>query len=173
MLFNDGGVSPGVFIDETTGETGSYPEDEWFTFRIYFDLFDPSYEIEINGVFVNQAPVEFQSDSYLGAILIYPIDANHQLFIDNIIYGFPIIAAVDDFSPANFSVYPNPVEDALNIKSKSSIDIIMVYDVLGKLILSSHPSTISPTIDMSAFIPGAYFVNVTIGNASKTVKIIK
>jgi len=172
LYFNQDGAAPGVFIDDTTGETGNYPEDEWFAMEIYFNLFSFKYEIVIDGDMVNLSPVPFQADNVLGGIHFFAADGNHNLYIDNVVFGFPI-AANDDFSAANFSVYPNPVKDILKIKSTTSIDVIQVYDVLGKLILSSHPETITPAIDMSALNAGAYFVNVTIGNASKTVQIIK
>jgi len=172
MFFNQDGAAPGVFIDETTGETENYPEDEWFNIEFYFDLFTFKYQISIDGNFVSQSPVPFQADNVLGAIHFFAVDGNHNLYIDNVVFGFPIIAN-DDFSAANFSVYPNPVEDVLKIRSNSSIDSIQIYDVLGKLVLSTYPNTIAPTIDMSALNVGTYFVNVTIGNASKTIKIIK
>ena len=67
----------------------------------------------------------------------------------------------------------NPVRDILNISSKAAVDIITVYDILGKIVLQDQPDVISPSINMGALASGAYLVNVTIGNASKTIKIIK
>lgn len=172
MYFNQDGAAPGLFIDETTGETGNYPEDEWFSIEIYFNLFTFKYEILMHGDMVSQSPVPFQADNVLGGINFFAVDGSHNLYIDNVVFGFPIVAN-DDFSAANFSMYPNPVQDVLTIKSANSIDAIEVYDVLGKKILSSYPEAITPIIDMSSMNAGAYFVKVTIGDASNTVKVIK
>ena len=79
----------------------------------------------------------------------------------------------NDFEANSFRFYPNPVKDVLNINTVSIVDVITVYDVLGKVVLQANPDTISPSIEMSALSSGAYLVQVTIGNASKTVKVIK
>jgi len=173
LFFNQDGASPGVFVDETTGETGFYPEDEWFHVSIIFDLFQFTYEIEVDDNQVHSVPVPFQEDNVLGGIHFFAIDGNHSLFMDNVVFGFPIIAGVNDITKANIKVYPNPVQNILNINSTVPIDFIQVYNVLGKLILESQPSAISSSLDMTAVNSGAYFVKVTIGDASQTLKIIK
>ena len=83
------------------------------------------------------------------------------------------LLGADDFSGDVFSVFPNPVVNTLNIKSAIAVDNVTIYDVLGKQVLSVNPDAISPSVDMSALSSGAYLVNVTIGNASKTIKILK
>lgn len=172
LFFNQDGAAPGLFIDETTGETGNYPEDEWFAVEIYFNLFTFKYEIVMNGDMVNQSPVPFQADNVLGAINFFAVDGNHNLYIDNVVFGFPITAN-DDFSAANFSVYPNPVEDVLNIRSNNTVDAVSIYDVLGKLILEINPNIISPSLDMSPLNAGVYLVAVTIDDTTKTFKVVK
>ena len=172
LYFNEAGASPGVFLDETTGETGSYPEDAWFPVSIYFDVDALTYSITVDGTIVNTTPVPFQADAILGAIDFFSIDANNNYYIDNILF-YDIFIGVDDFSRDNFGVYPNPVDDVLNIRSTNTIESILVFDVLGKLVLESHPNIISPSLDMSDLNSGVYFLNVTINGTSKTVKIIK
>jgi hypothetical protein len=173
LIFNKNGVSPGVFVDETTGETGVYPEDEWFYVTILFDLIQSTYEIEIDDNQVHAFPVPFQGDSVLGGIHFFDINGNYNLFIDNVVYGFPIIAANEDIFLANIKIYPNPVQNVLTIDSTEPIDDIQVFDALGKLILEAYPNAISPSINMSPFSSGVYLLKVTIDGASKTVKIIK
>ena len=172
IYYNNGGSAPGVFEDTTTGETGTYPEDAWFTTSIYFDVDALTYEISINGTLVNLTPVPFQADATLGGINFFTISANNSMWLDNILFVEGVLGN-DDFRANNFSIYPNPVIDVLNIRSTTSVDAIAVYDVLGKLVLSTTPDTISPSIDMSALTSGVYLVKVTIGDASKTVKVIK
>jgi len=174
LYFNNAGGAPGVFEDQTTGETGTYPEDAWFTVSVYFDVDALTYEITIDGTLINTgAPVPFQGDTTLGALDLFSIDASNNYWVDNVLFVNGTIQGTDDFAAGNFSVYPNPVTDILNIRSTNTVDAIAVYDVLGKLVLSTTPDTISPSINMSALTSGVYLVKVTIGDASKTVKVIR
>ena len=96
------------------------------------------------------------------------------MFFDDItLFKGDITLGVNDFSADKFSVYPNPVTDVLNIVSKVAVDNVTVYDILGKVVLQENPGKISPAINMSNLASGAYLVKVTIGNSSKTVKVIK
>jgi hypothetical protein len=96
------------------------------------------------------------------------------MYIDDVVlYNGNITVGVDEFSDNKFSVYPNPVKDMLNIKSINAVDNVIVYDILGKVVLQENPGTISPAINMSNLASGSYLVKVTIGDSSKTVKILK
>lgn len=173
LYFNQAAGDPGVFLDETTGETGTYPEDAWFPVSIYFDVDALTYVITMNGSVVNAVAVPFQADATLGGIDFFSIDANNNYWVDDVIFVNGTLVANDDFSADKFSVYPNPVQDVLNVRSTTSVDAIAIYDVLGKLVLETTPDAISPSVDMSALTSGAYLVKVTIDGASKTVKVIK
>ncbi|MEM7187030.1 MAG: T9SS type A sorting domain-containing protein [Bacteroidota bacterium] len=175
LYFNNSGGSPGVFEDQTTGETGSYPEDVWFTVSIYFDMISspPTYEISIEDVPVNLNPVPFQTDEVLGAINFYSIDSQNNYWLDNIIYIGGDLGTEDIFSPDNFSISPNPVVDVLQIQSMDQVDRILIYDIKGSLVASETPKRMSPNIDLSNLDSGVYLVTVTVGDASKTFKIVK
>ncbi|RMA66391.1 T9SS type A sorting domain-containing protein [Ulvibacter antarcticus] len=173
LFFNEDGLEPGVFRDELADETGIYPEDAWFPISFYIDLDALTYEITIDGTLVHAVPVPFNDGDSLGAINFFSPDANTNFWIDHVDYYEGSLAGIDDFSPTNFSVYPNPVQDVLNIRTVTSIDAIAIYDILGKLVLTTTPDTISSTMDVSSFNAGVYLVKVTIGGASKVVKVIK
>ena len=81
------------------------------------------------------------------------------------------IEDVDTVSSFNF--YPNPVNDMLTIKAQASIDSITVYNMLGQAVVRSTPNAIESTVDMSALQTGAYFVQVSINNTLKTVRVVK
>ena len=160
----------GVITSLQTGLTVPYPEDQWFLIKHEIDMDALTYSIEVDGApFLTN---EFYIGSQLGAIDFFSIDANNEYWVDDVLYLDEILGT-DDFSAENFSVYPNPVQDVLNINTTSVVDTINVYDVLGKLVLQSQPDAVSPSIDMSTLASGAYLVQVTIDNTSKTVKIIK
>ncbi|RBP32710.1 putative secreted protein (Por secretion system target) [Oceanihabitans sediminis] len=83
-------------------------------------------------------------------------------------------ASIDDFEASNgLSYYPNPVNNTLTLNAKQNIDGVAVYNMLGQEVLHTAPNTVNTEVNMSALGTGAYFVKVTIGNATETVRIIK
>lgn len=175
--FNLDNLAPGtgyVVDDANPGNivsTFTYPENFWFKITHVINVDDDTVQMDIDGASIYDGP--FYSGSNLGGIDFFSIaGGNNQYYIDDVFFDEGI-AGVDDFSADSFRVYPNPVKDILNISTKTAVDNISVYDVLGKLVLSAQPEVISPKINMSGLASGAYMVKITIGNASKTVKIIK
>jgi len=80
----------------------------------------------------------------------------------------------DEFdSPNAFTYYPNPVSNVLNVKAQNNISNVAVYNMLGQEVLRTAPNTVASEVDMSNLQTGAYFVKVTIGNATKTIRVIK
>lgn len=149
--------------------TWTYPQDFWFDVSIIFDVDAITWTMTIDGTEIPTQPMD--DAPVVGGIDFFSFDANNEYYIDDVV--FASTAGVQDFSADSFRVYPNPVKDILNISTKTAVDSIEVYDVLGKKVLSTQPDVISPKINMSGLASGAYMVKVTIGNASKTVKIIK
>ena len=170
IYFNNGGTDPGVCFDQTQGDEFDYPEGEWFSVRIYADVDNTVYTMTVAGV--EGSETDFQADAILGALDLFSIDGNNEMYVDDVLFA-PGVLGASDFSADVFSVYPNPVKDVLNINSKAAVDSVVIYDVLGKVVLQAQPDAISPSINMSGLNSGAYLVNVTIGNASKTIKVIK
>lgn len=153
----------------------AYPEGEWFRLTHYIDLDTDMLSLFMNDVEVYNGP--FFSAGNLGGVDFYSApnvdDSNtNELYIDDVFFDYGFVGT-EDFAVDTFAVYPNPVTDFLNIMTKTAVDQVTVYDILGKVVLSTQPQVISPKIDMSAFSSGAYLVKVTIGNTSKTVKVIK
>ena len=72
----------------------------------------------------------------------------------------------------SLSVYPNPVQNILNIQTQEIIKEIAVYDVLGKKLAVSQVSTNS--IDVSNLAQGMYIFKVMNDNdKSFSTKFIK
>ena len=121
---------------------------------------------------VNLTPVPFQADTTLGGINFFTISANNSMWLDNILFVEGVLGN-DDFRANNFSIYPNPIIDVLNIRSANVVDAIAIYDVSGKLIIETAPDIISPSINVNTLTSGVYLVKITIGDDSKTVKVVK
>jgi len=163
------GGSAGVITYDFGGDI-PYPNDQWFEVKYEIDLDFGEISMWVDGaLFLDAEPY---AGTWIGAMDFFTIDSNNDYWIDDVLYA-DYFLGVDDFSADVFSVYPNPVRDVLNISSKAAVDSITVYDILGKVVLQAQPNAISPSINMGALASGAYLVNVTIGNASKTIKVIK
>lgn len=147
----------------------SYPEDEWFKVTCIYDLDAETWGLNINDIpQFDGYPLAFNNYIFegLAGIDYYSASTNNHMYIDDLIGG-PGILGVEDFNDDVFTVYPNPVQDILNISTKS------VVDVLGKVVLQARPDAVSPQIDMSSLPSGTYMVKVTIDKNSKIVKILK
>jgi hypothetical protein len=176
----DGTTATGIVSGATdcTGatQTFTYPEGTWFTITNIYDLDAQTWGMDIDGVMqFTGEPLAFGSQVFesLAGFDFFSVDSSYFYFVDDLKTGPDLFLATEDFSKDNFSVYPNPVQDVLNIKSAQVVDAVTVYDLLGKVVLQAQPGTVSPALDMSALNNGAYLVKVTIGNASKTVKVLK
>lgn len=173
IYFNEGNGNPNGITDSnpTSDLSGlSFPHDEWFTVLLYVDVDALTYNFTIGGV--TSPDAAFQDDATLGGINYFPGASVSEMYIDDVLFDNGLLGT-NDFDAVALSVYPNPVQDILNISTKEAVQNISVYDVLGKLVLQVQPEAISPSIDMGALSSGAYMVQVTIGDATKTVKVIK
>jgi len=72
-----------------------------------------------------------------------------------------------------FKYSPNPVKNNLNLRAANAIENISVYNLLGQEVMRSKPNAVSNDLDMSDLQAGAYFVKVSVGDVSQTVRIIK
>lgn len=147
-----------------------YPQDTWFNITHIIDLDSDSVIMTLDGVEVYSGG--FYTNGLLGSVDFYSVGPNNEYYIDDIFFEDGIVGT-QDFASESFSVYPNPVSDILNIQTKTAVDQVTVYDILGKTVLSTTPGVISPKIDMSSLSAGVYMVNVSIGKTSKTVKVVK
>jgi len=81
--------------------------------------------------------------------------------------------ANQDFDLAQFTYYPNPVIDLLNISYSQDIANVKVFNMIGQQLMSKQINSNSAQIDMSDYANGAYFIQVTTDTAMKTVRVIK
>ena len=77
------------------------------------------------------------------------------------------------FDVANFSYYPNPTSDVVNISYADEITRVRVFNMLGQEVITKQVNATTAQIDLSQFASGTYFVEVTADEVSKTVKVIK
>jgi len=104
-----------------------------------------------------------------------------EIFFD---YNFPIVTniattsfqilSVDDFQLDNsISIYPNPVNDILNIKANSIIEFVKIFDVQGRQIFIQSEDDLNTSIDLRDCNKGIYFIEVKSNLGKKVKKLIK
>ncbi len=110
-------------------------------------------------------------NSYLDDPYIYPnywLDEGVEFLLD---CGFENQCELLGFSEqelSNFSIYPNPTKEYLNIDC-SSLESVSVYNIFGKELLKDNINR----IDVSSFSKGVYFIKVSDGINASIKKFIK
>lgn len=77
--------------------------------------------------------------------------------------------AIDDVMNVNFSVYPNPVSDRLNIECGAAVREVNVIDMTGRTVITST----STDINVSALATGVYMVRVATETGMGMQKFVK
>jgi hypothetical protein len=85
----------------------------------------------------------------------------------------PCTLANNDFSKEDFSIYPNPVNDILNISSQSDISFVEIFNVLGQSVFNQTSNQNNVSIDVSSLSNATYFVKIYSGESYKIQKIVK
>ncbi len=187
VFFNQDLASPGVGLidDSALGAVSfDFPHDEWFEVRMEWDINSgislATWGMSVAGVEVIPVGTAFTSAdgttaTSLGGFDFFSISANNEYWLDDVLYqDFPIDAAgTADFNEKQFSVYPNPVSNVLNLQAKEAISSVSIFNVLGQEVYNANIDALTSTVDMSNFASGAYFVKVNIGGTEGTVKVIK
>ena len=139
---------------------------------------EPIYDGDSNG-WVQE---EIDLSDYLGEIIL----ARFIIRSDNIIRedGFyfddltfniveEAVLSVEDTLATNFSVFPNPVSNYLNINTNLSNYDIDIYTIQGQRISETNNLSGSQQIDYSAFARGIYIMILSSEGATTSLKIIK
>jgi hypothetical protein len=83
--------------------------------------------------------------------------------------------SINDQSFVNLNIYPNPVNNILNIYSKAPIQSIQLIAMDGRTVANFDQTVLSSdySFDVSSFVPGIYFAKVYTSNGSVVSKFIK
>ncbi|MEY8848414.1 T9SS type A sorting domain-containing protein [Psychroserpens sp. XS_ASV72] len=80
---------------------------------------------------------------------------------------------VSDYVRNQIKLHPNPVKNILTLKSVKILKKGVVYDMNGRVVYESIFGASENQLDLTALMPGMYFVEVASGNQSDIFKIIK
>ncbi|MEZ4802916.1 MAG: FG-GAP-like repeat-containing protein [Gelidibacter sp.] len=88
----------------------------------------------------------------------------------NIIEGSTALSTVD-FEVDDIRIFPNPTGGMVYFKTNANFKID-ILDVSGRKIVSKFVNQTNPSIDMSSFSKGIYFLNIQINDKLVTKKIV-
>lgn len=113
----------------------------------------------------------------------YTIRVSHKGTLDEgeqvvsvILSGFEIMnvtLGAPSMSSVQATIFPNPVNNELNVQALTQISDIEIYNLLGQSMGMYQVNANSTQLDISNLNTGTYFLRVTIDNASKVYKFIK
>jgi len=108
---------------------------------------------------------------------VYQIQGNRNPFVDhpewvNAIWN-PDAMSVSDLRSKSVQIYPNPVQNILNLKSDLKIEKIELFDLNGKKVQSVKPNANDAKININHFSSGVYILKTTVEGKTSSQKIVK
>ncbi|CAI8159659.1 MAG: Uncharacterised protein [Bacteroidota bacterium] len=94
------------------------------------------------------------------------------VYMDNIYLYKDAAASVDDVN-STFSVYPNPVQNTLNVSAGVSVDQVSIFDLTGREVMRATPNATAFSLDVANLNKGLYLVSLKAGEQELTTKLVK
>jgi hypothetical protein len=95
-----------------------------------------------------------------------------KVYIDNVYFYRAATASINDLK-SNVNVYPNPVENTLNVSAGDVVDSVTIFDLTGREVLRATPNAAAFSLDVSNLNKGLYLVTVKAGKQELNTKLVK
>lgn len=83
------------------------------------------------------------------------------------------VANLDEIASADFSIYPNPASDVININSSEILNAtISIVDLTGKVVKTASMNSLTTSVNTSGLNDGIYYVTITDGTSIATEKVV-
>ncbi|HEX9980899.1 MAG TPA: T9SS type A sorting domain-containing protein [Flavobacterium sp.] len=141
--------------------------------------FNPSINIMGAAPTTNPDEIDLIMVSGSNASAVPPVvnTAAATVFFDNIVArasATDTLLGVSQVSPvAEFSMFPNPVNDVLNISNNAMIKSYQITDLNGRIIRNASVNNSEASVNVSDLASGMYILNVTAENGTIVKKIMK
>ncbi|WP_299381991.1 T9SS type A sorting domain-containing protein [uncultured Lacinutrix sp.] len=137
--------------DSTSDETNSHG---FIAYKI-----KPKTNVVIGDIFNNTADIFF--------------DFNPAIVTNTVNTEIVNTLSVKNFETSSFSIFPNPVNNILNIEGEIVIESVAVYDINGRLLNTITSKSKKAKLDVSNLSQGLYFLEIKSGNKQESLKFIK
>lgn len=96
------------------------------------------------------------------------------IFIDKVTLVETAVLSSEDFENSNFSIYPNPAKDFLNVNSKSAaIQSVVISDINGRTVKNIEFNQTNAQVNVSDLNAGVYMVTISSEEGSTVKKFVK
>ena len=123
------------------------------------------FKIKSNGQLTTGDVVGKKSDIYF--------DYNFPVATNTALTTFQLLGNPDVPVDQSISVYPNPAQDQVNIKSTTDLHSVEIFDMQGRILQVSSPNGNQATIDLSDRTSGVYFFRIRSQAGAIVTKVIK
>ncbi|MBX2829156.1 MAG: immune inhibitor A [Flavobacteriaceae bacterium] len=156
-IYTNAGVAGGTQPEGEPVYDGTHPGSDWVL-----------EEIDLTEYIGESILVRFQFVSG-------PLTALDGFYFDDLTINVvnEDVLDVSEVSQMAFSIYPNPVEDVLNITSSIQEYTVEIFNLQGQLIRSELRSNGSQEIDYSNLASGVYLLKLSSEDAVQTFKIVR
>lgn len=159
--FNQDGVfADNEEIGNTVGEGLDEDGEFNFQFTIPEELELGTYRIRVRMAWLGGDDIEPCVNKSYGEAEDYAVEIIDEMGVEDSVFN-------------QFSFYPNPVENQLNLRAGTPIENLRVYNMLGQEVLKESPNTSETQLQTEALPTGIYWINVTLQGVQKSYKIIK
>lgn len=123
---------------------------------------------------IKTKPTLVAGNSFSNSASIY-FDYNFPIVTNTATTTIQALSAQDFEFGQYFSIYPNPVNDVLNIETKQTIEVssICIYNTLGQLVLVVPNAQNLKAVDVSSLSSGNYFIKINSDKGASNTKFIK
>ena len=133
-------------------QTGNWPAPVFETTLSAGEQFFDE-EVDISSIAANQ-PIVYV------AIRHYNCTDENWLLVDFINVTSNTVASINEIASSTISVYPNPVNDILNITSSEEVTSISIISLDGKIISTSKVNGKNISVDLTDLMSGVYLYEV-------------
>lgn len=95
-----------------------------------------------------------------------------NVYLDNIYFWKAPTASVNKID-SSFSIYPNPIQDIVEIRATEAVHQARIHDLAGKEVLRAAPNQAHFSLNTSSLNRGVYLLSLSTGDKQTTAKLIK
>jgi hypothetical protein len=162
MIGNNGGVAEYVYELTPEGSDGTLVKGSWQSVNVPLSFF-------VNKGFTKSTFFQYKLGTTSDLV-------SKIVFFDNIYlsYNPGTVLNNTNFAASTVNMFPNPTSDNVTITSKTEIETVSIYNVLGQEVMKNTPKSDSVTINIADFQAGVYLVKTTTTDGiSTSSRIIK
>ena len=170
----------GFMQDADFNETEfTYTVGDWTNSEVIVDLDNAMAELWLDGVMINAWQWDIAGPNQLGVIDIYAAadgSDDPMCYIDNVCFQEVIVGIEDPVTTtekASIRLFPNPVNQFLNIASQAKLVNVQVFNTVGQRVFFTNASGNSMQINTQSLESGLYIVQIQTENGFETQKFMK